>query len=168
MTDVILVDDNDKVIGLKEKWSAHKIPVALHRAISIVIFKKDRSQMLITKRSTKKPTWPLVWSNAVCTHPFEGESYQECAQRRIFEELGFKTKLSEVFHFTYSAEMDNKVWGEHEYDVTFVGEYEGDIKPNPDEIEDYKWIHLDVLKKDILDNPDKYTPWFKIILTKLD
>jgi isopentenyl-diphosphate delta-isomerase len=168
MTNVVLVDDKDDVIGQKEKFSAHKIPVQLHRAISIVIFNKDRSQMLITKRARVKPTWPSFWSNAVCSHPLFGESYQDAADRRLFEELGFKTKLTEAFNFIYSAEMENKIWGENELDHVFVGEYEGDIKPDENEVEVYRWIYLDVLKKDILDNPTKYTPWFKIILTKLD
>ncbi len=53
---IVLVDANDKVLGLKEKFAAHKIPVPLHRAISIVIFNHDKSEMLITKRAASKPT----------------------------------------------------------------------------------------------------------------
>ncbi len=167
MVKVVLVDKNDNEIGLKEKFAAHKIPVPLHRAISIVIFNKNKTEMLITKRARSKPTWPLFWSNAVCTHPYPGESYQEAADRRIFEELGFKTKLKEVLRFTYKAEMNNKIWGEHEYDVVFEGVYEGKINPNPDEVEGYEWIKLFDLKKDLTKNPNKYTPWFKLILNKL-
>jgi isopentenyl-diphosphate delta-isomerase len=167
MTNLVLVDENDNELGLKEKFAVHKIPVPLHRAISIVIYSPGREKMLITKRADTKPTWPLFWSNAVCTHPYDGESYKEAADRRIFEELGFKTPLSEVFHFTYSAEMDNKIWGEHELDYVFVGEYEGEVKPNAEEIADYEWIDVKELEKDMEATPGKYTPWMKIILNKL-
>lgn len=167
MTNIVLVDKNDKVLGLKEKFAAHKIPVPLHRAISIIIFNKDKSQMLITKRAESKPTWPLFWTNAVCSHPFFGESYPEAASRRLFEELGIKIPLTEVFDFTYSAEMDNKIWGERELDHVFVGEYEGILNPNSDEICDYEWIRIKDLEAEMVKNPNKYTPWFKIILSKL-
>lgn len=167
MTNVVLVDKNDKVLGMKEKFEAHKHPVPLHRAISIVIFNKDNSQMLITKRASTKPTWGGFWTNAVCTHPYPDETYQESAERRIFEELGFTTKLKEAFVFDYEAKMSKGVWGECELDHVFTGNYEGPIKPNPEEIDEYKWIKVGDLKKDIKISPDKYTPWFKIILKRL-
>jgi len=167
MTNVILVDENDKVLSLKEKFAAHKIPVPLHRAISIVIFNKDKSEMLITKRSAKKPTWPYFWTNAVCSHPYPKETYQKAAERRIKEELGFKTMLKETFVFTYEAKMDNKIWGEHELDRVFTGIYEGPVKPDPEEVSGYEWLKIGDLKKDLKKNPEKYTPWFKIIIKKL-
>jgi isopentenyl-diphosphate delta-isomerase len=165
---VVLIDDNDKIVGYKEKFAAHKVPVPLHRAISIVIFNKDKNQILITQRAKTKPTWPLFWSNTVCSHPYDGESYQEAADRRIFEEAGFRTKLTEKFRFVYEAVMDNNVWGEHEYDVVFTGIYEGKVNPDPNEIADYRWIEVQDLKKDLKENPDKYTPWFRIILEKFE
>lgn len=164
---IVLVDQNDKVLGYKEKFSTHKIPVSLHRAISIVIFNKDRNKMLITKRAKSKPTWGGFWTNAVCTHPYPEETYQETAERRLFEELGVKTDLLEIFNFTYEAKMDNKIWGECELDHVFEGIYEGKMMPDPNEIESFKWVGIGELKKDIDKNPDKYTPWFRIILKKL-
>jgi len=166
MTKIVLVDKNDNVLGLKEKFATHKIPVPLHRAISIVIFNKDKSEMLITKRSVNKPTWPYFWSNAVCSHPKPGETYQKAAERRLFEELGFKIALKEAFKFIYEGKY-NKTWGEHELDCVFIGKYEAKIVPNPDEVAGYEWIGLRQLKKDLKLNPQKYTPWFKIILKKL-
>lgn len=163
---VVLVDNRDKVEGYNEKFAAHKIPVPLHRAISILIFNKNKTEMLITKRSRNKPVWPLYWSNAVCSHPFPGETYQHAAERRIFEELGFKTKLKSLFKFIYKADMDNGIWGEHECDSVFVGYYEGEIRPDPNEIEGYEWLSVDQLKKELEIRPEKYTPWFKIILKK--
>lgn len=170
---LVLVDANDKILGFKEKMAAHKIPVPLHRAISIVIvnndslFNNSKSEMLITKRAKTKPTWGGFWTNAVCSHPYPEETYQAAAERRLYEELGFKTKLKEVFKFNYSAEMDNKIWGEHELDHTFIGIYEGRISPDPREVDGYEWVEVAALKKDIKKNPGRYTPWFRLILKKL-
>lgn len=180
---IVLIDKKDKVIGFGEKYETHrvvtnKIPVSLHRAISIVIFNKDKSQMLIAKRAESKPTWGGIWSNAVCTHPYPNETYQNAAERRLFEELGIKTKLSEAFNFIYEAKMSAQgesslgggdcVWGEHELDHVFTGFYEGEIKADPNEISEFKWIKIEDLKKNLKENPNKYTPWFKIILEKLN
>jgi len=164
---MVLVDKKDKVLGFKEKFATHKIPVPLHRAISVVIFNGDKSNMLITKRSKKKPTWGGIWSNAVCSHPFPDEDYQNAAERRVKEELGIKVSLKEVSKFRYQAEMDNKVWGENEHDAIFAGKFEGKLHPDPEEIDGYEWIDIKELKHELKTNPGRYTPWFKIIIRKL-
>jgi len=163
---IVLVDEKDVILGFKEKFATHKIPVPLHRAISIVIYDK-KGRILITKRAAAKPTWGGVWSNAVCTHPYPDESYIEAAKRRLNEELGIKTELNEVLIFTYHAEMEDGRWGECELDHVFKGTYDGRVSPNPEEIDDYKWIGVEELKKDLLEHPKKYTPWFKLILEKI-
>ena len=163
---VVLVDKNDGIMGLKEKFAAHKNPVPLHRAISVVIFSPDRKKMLIQKRAETKPTWPLFWSNTVCSHPYKDEDYAHAASRRLKEEMGFSTSLKELYRFIYEAEMD-KTWGEHELDAVFVGTYSGEVNPDPNESADYKWIEVDELKKDMKENPQIYTPWFIMILKKV-
>lgn len=166
ITDVVLVNGNDKEIGTLDKVKAHKYPLSLHRAVSVVLFSSMRDEMLIQRRSPYKPTWPLFWSNTVCTHPYPGESAQASAERRLKEEMGINCSVSEKFSFTYKEKYD-KEYGEHEIDHVFVGEYSGEIKPDPKEVTDYKWIKIADLNKDINKNPDKYTPWFKTILKKL-
>lgn len=167
MTQIVLVDENDSAVGLKEKFATHRIPVPLHRAISIVIFNKDKSKMLITKRSSEKPTWPYFWSNSVCSHPYPKETYQKAAERRLYEELSIKVPLREVFNITYEAKMDNGIWGEHEFDHVFIGMYDGKVAPDPKEVAGYEWIGIGKLKKDLRVNSKKYTPWFEIILKRL-
>ena len=80
---VVLIDKSDNVIGYKEKFAAHKNPVPLHRAISVVIFSPDRKKMLIQKRAETKPTWPLFWSNTVCSLPFLELYINWLYQRRL-------------------------------------------------------------------------------------
>lgn len=166
MANVVLVDKHNKEIGLADKYTAHQIPVPLHRAISIVVVNKDKTKMLITKRAKNKFTWPGIWSNAVCSHPYEGESFKDAAVRRIREEIGIDVDLMEIFRFIYNASIVNSLFGENEYDVVFMGQFEGKIKPNIEEISDYKWIKIADLKKDIQLKPQLYTPWLSIIMKK--
>lgn len=162
---VVLVDENDQALGYKEKLVAHHKPVPLHRAISVIILNPTGTQMLLQQRVANKPTWPLFWSNTCCTHPFKDEGYMVCAKRRLKEEMGFETPLTEKFRFIYQADYD-QVWGEHEYDVVFEGKYDGEVRADPQEAADWKWMLVTDLLKDIRINPDIYTPWFKIILEK--
>lgn len=166
MIQIELVDKEGNIVGLEEKFEVHKIPVPLHRAVSVVIFDGKKKKMLLQKRASTKPTWPGFWSNTCCTHPLPGEEYKTAAERRLREEMGFSVPLKEIFRFTYSAKYD-RTWGENEYDVVFRGEYSGKVEINPEEADDYKWISITQLKRDIESNSGKYTPWFKIILKKL-
>lgn len=161
-----LVNEKGKVVGLGEKFEVHKNPVPLHRAISVVIYSTDGKKMLLQKRAEDKPTWPLFWSNTTCTHPYPKESYKDAASRRLKEEMGFSVPLKEILRFTYSAEYDT-IWGENEYDVVFDGQYDGKITADPNEAADHKWVGVDWIKKDVQDNPQLYSPWFKSILDKI-
>lgn len=163
---VVLVDKRGKEVGLLGKEKAHQIPTKLHKAISVLIF-DQKGNILLQKRSQKKKTWPGYWSNSCCSHPFFEEDSLKAAKRRLKEELGIgKILLKELFSFKYQAEFD-KVWGENEDDTVFRGVYSGKITPNKDEVEDIKWISLNDLKKDVIQNPEIYTPWLKIILEKI-
>jgi len=56
---------------------------------------------------------------------------------------------------------------EHEFDHVFVGQYDRDPKPNPEEVDDWKWVTLTELQRDLDKNPAKYTPWFPIAFNML-
>ena len=159
---LILVDSQDRQIGSQPKAECHRHPLTLHRAFSVFLFDQD-GRMLITQRSKKKTTWPGFWSNACCSHPREGESTEEAAHRRLKEEMGFDTTLSEAFDFIYKAEFDNGLT-EWEFDHVFIGNYDGEVEPDPEEVGGFEWVDPLELKEDIKNNPEKFTPWFKLAL----
>jgi isopentenyl-diphosphate delta-isomerase len=160
---LILVDKDDNGIGTGEKMEVHK-QGKLHRAFSILIF-NSKGQMLIQKRAEAKYHCGGLWTNACCSHPLVGESTEKAAHRRLKEEMGFDCKLKEVTSFTYKAEFDNWLI-ENEFDHVFVGFYDGPVKPNKAEADEFKFVDTDELKKDMKKQPKKYTPWFRIIMEK--
>jgi isopentenyl-diphosphate Delta-isomerase len=162
---VVLVNENDAIEGLMGKTEAHEKGL-LHRAISIVVFNEKR-EMLIQQRSFEKYHWKGIWSNTVCTHPRNGETYQQAAERRLFEELGFNTELKEIFHFIYKAKDEESGLTEHELDHVFVGEYNGHIPFNTAEVNAIRWISIDDLLSEIEEKPETYSFWFKIILKEM-
>ena len=95
-----------------------------------------------------------------------GEETYNAATRRLIEEMGFTTSLEKIFDFTYKVSFENGLT-EHEFDHVFIGEYEGDILPNYNEISDYCYMKTDEIKSSIQDHPEKFTPWFRIAFDKV-
>ena len=160
---VILVNPQDEVQGLMEKQEAHRKGL-LHRAFSVFIFNSD-GEMLLQRRASTKYHSPNLWTNAVCSHPREGEPYKDAAIRRMKEELGISTEIEKKFHFIYKAEVGEGLW-EHELDTVFVGEYNGPFSPNPAEVSELRFVSLDRLSEEISQSPEQFTEWFKIILNE--
>ena len=162
MEQVILVDHEDRQIGLEEKLKAHQNGGKLHRAFSIFVF-NSKGETMLQQRAQSKYHGGGLWSNTVCSHPRLGETPLDAAHRRLQEGMGFDCDMREVFAFEYEAKMD-KGLTEHEYDHVIFGNYDHAPKPNPEEVQAWKWIGLDELKGDIAKNPDSYTPWLRIVM----
>jgi len=156
---VVLVDKNDNQIGLMSKMEAHQ-KGTLHRAFSIFLFNSE-NQILLQKRSSNKYHSGGLWTNTCCSHPRDEESVIDAGNRRLFEEMGIKTELKEAFNFIYKAELENGLI-EHEYDHVLIGEFNGTPILNKDEAEDWKWISMEDVRKDIAENETDYTVWFVI------
>jgi len=161
---VILVDRKNRKVGVEEKIKAHK-EGKLHRAFSIFIFNSS-GELLIQQRAKTKYHSGGLWSNSVCGHPKQNETYQQAVHRRLKEEMGFDCKLKKLFCFIYNTGLQNNLI-ENEYDCVFIGKFDGRPKPNRNEIMDYKWISVKELKRNVIKNPKKYTIWLKLILNRI-
>jgi len=157
---VILVNEQDEPIGLMNKMEAHEKAV-LHRAFSVFIL-NDKNEVMLQQRAHHKYHSPLLWTNTCCSHQRAGETNIEAGKRRLFEEMGFQAELKELFHFIYKASFDNGLT-EHELDHVMIGYYNEAPIINPDEVESWKWMPIEAIKDDMIENPDSYTVWFKII-----
>ena len=160
MEQVILVDESDAQIGLMEKMEAH-VKGLLHRAFSVFVF-NDNGELLLQQRAGHKYHSPGLWTNTCCSHQRDGETNLEAGKRRLEEEMGFSCELEEVFSFIYRAPFDNGLT-EHELDHVMIGKHNEDPVLNQDEVANFKWMQLEEVKKDMEQNPEDYTAWFKII-----
>jgi len=161
---IILVNENDIEIGSDYKIKTHK-EGKLHRAFSIFIF-NSKGELLIQKRAKEKYHSGGLWSNSCCGHPEAGEKTIDATNRRLFEEMGIKTPLKEAFSFIYNVRLDNGI-KEYELDHVFVGFYDGKVVINKEEAEDFKWINIRELIKDINKNPEKYSYWFRLCFKRV-
>lgn len=110
---VILVDENDRPLGISEKMSAHR-DGKLHRAFSIFVFNNE-GELLLQRRALNKYHSSGLWTNTCCSHPRPGESVEAAAVRRLCEEMGFECALHKAFHFIYKARLERALI-EHEFD----------------------------------------------------
>ncbi|AUC80838.1 isopentenyl-diphosphate Delta-isomerase [Lacinutrix sp. Bg11-31] len=160
---VILVNEKDEQIGLMPKMEAHEKAV-LHRAFSVFIF-NNKNELMLQQRALSKYHSPGLWTNTCCSHQRDGESNIEAGTRRLQEEMGFVAPLKEKMSFIYKAPFDNGLT-EHELDHIMVGYYNAIPKINTNEVEAWKWMPLEIVKQDIIEQPELYTAWFKIIFDK--
>lgn len=160
---VILVNEKDEQIGLMPKMEAHE-KALLHRAFSVFVF-NEKNELMLQQRALSKYHSPGLWTNTCCSHQREGESNLDAGKRRLMEEMGFVTPLTEKMSFIYKAPFDNGLT-EHELDHIMVGYFNAEPNINNAEVEAWKWMSLEAVKTDIKKQPDLYTAWFKIIFDK--
>ena len=179
---VILVDNEDQVLGSMSKVEAHRGEGVLHRAFSMHIF-DDYGRLLMQKRASHKITFPDVWANTVCSHPLHvpDELNDEdnnvgtkiAAIRKMEQELGIPldTLQTDDIHvitrMMYRARAD-EIWVEHELDHILFARAPAnmEIRPNPNEISEVRWVSEDELDQWLSENPQDgriIAPWFRLI-----
>lgn len=162
MKTVILTNEEGDTLGTSEIIDAHTNGGKLHKAFSVIVLNTSRDRILIQKRADAKMLWGGYWSNTCCSHPKEEHDIELEAAIRLQEECGFTCPLIEAYSFVYKAEDPEGKGTEHEYDTVLVGEVDEstELKPDPDEIAEMKWVDIDELQRDMKDDPELYTPWF--------
>jgi len=165
MEKIILVDEQDNAIGTMEKLEAHRKGV-LHRAFSVLL-RNSKGELLLQRRSEKKYHSGGLWSNTCCSHPAPGESLEDATRARLMYEMGIDVQPQFAFKFIYKAALDHDLT-EHEYDHVFTGLFNGTPVVNKDEVDEWRFINIRDLLSDLSLEPQKYTPWLKLILQRID
>ncbi|GAM25018.1 hypothetical protein SAMD00019534_081930 [Acytostelium subglobosum LB1] len=181
----IVVDNNDTPIRPGSKKECHLMENInqglLHRAFSIFLFNTE-NKLLLQRRALEKITFPGYWTNTVCSHPLwlenelvekDARGVRVAAQRKLLHELGVPFEEAPIDAFTFmtkihyvSPSVEDPQWGEHEIDHILVIKRNVNVKPEPNEVMDYKYVSQDELKEMFAaeDRGEiKLTPWFRLI-----
>ena len=163
---VVAVDEEDRELGVVGLVEAHRGRGIKHRALSLCLYREDEKgrEWLVQRRSEEKIVFPGLWANTCCYNLAPGEGYLEAAVKRVKEEMGIEIGteiLRVVGRFSYFAEGEGG-WCENEVDTVIVGKIEGEIgvKPNPNEVQDWRWVKEVDLAKWRKEKPDEWAPWF--------
>ncbi len=146
-----------------EKLRVHREGLR-HKAVSVFVM--CDGHMLLQRRAMGKYHTPGLWANTCCTHPHWAEAPEECAARRLDEELGLKAL---PLRFRAQVEYRADVGGgliEHEVVDIFVAHIQRRIPaaPNPAEVSEVQWVSMADLSNRIRRSPQMYTPWLRIYL----
>jgi len=163
---LLLVDENDLVIGYGEKIAVHRQGL-LHRAFSIVVF-DDVGRILLQRRAPGKYHCGSLWSNTCCGHPLAGETMTDALQARLYFEMGFNCPLFHHHTFIYRANFPETNLIEYEIDHVYTGLFNGVPHPNSEEVMDFRWVTLAELSRQIWSEPGQFTPWFRLIVKRLN
>jgi len=163
----------------------------LHRAFSVFLFNSE-GKLLLQQRAACKITFPNVWTNTCCSHPLHGYEPTEvdtkedlktgmtpgvkrAAIRKLEHELGISPNQVSVEAFKFLTRLHywaadvgthgaDSPFGEHEIDYILFIQADVDVKPNPEEVSDFRYVSLDELREMMA--PDSgllWSPWFRII-----
>ncbi|TFD72116.1 isopentenyl-diphosphate Delta-isomerase [Cryobacterium fucosi] len=161
---VVLVDESGSPIGTAPKSTMHDADTPLHLAFSCYVL-NPRGQVLITRRSLAKKTWPGVWTNSFCGHPLPGESIPDAIDRRAQFELGLELDDVTVTlpEFRYRA-VDSSGIVENEICPVYLASSSREPVPNADEVVEFAWVDPATLRRSVLDLPWAFSPWLGLQL----
>ena len=150
-----VVDEHDHVICQKQRSEVHESRM-LHRAVHIFVYRAD-GRLLIHKRPRSKEEFPGVWTSSACGHVSAGENYTAAAVRELTEELGVSSPLRRCQKFQACPETSM------EFTVLYECQWNREISPDPDEIEQVRWVKTDELVAEIQANPHVFSPAFRLL-----
>lgn len=139
---VVLVDEQDQVIGEATLLKAHEGKGLLHRAASVFLFRKNtgKLELLLQQRSAGKIVAPKLWANSACGNVAPGQSYEQCAASRLKIELGIsQIKLTKLFAYRYQV-LGDENFSENEITMIFAGWLDEKVTPNPAEVSQTQWL----------------------------
>lgn len=146
-----------------EKIAVHRAGLR-HKAVSVFVL--AQGQTLIQRRAMGKYHTPGLWANSCCTHPHWTESPEDCARRRLAQELGIgRLDLVHAGQVEYRADVGGGMT-EHEVVDIFIAQADERpaVRPDPAEVMDTRWIGRDALLAGIAADPGMFTPWLRIYL----
>lgn len=155
-----LYDKNRNYLGKSKKRGDVFMNGDYHIVTHICIFNSD-NKMLIQLRQPYKKGWSGLWDITVGGSALHGEDSQACAEREVFEEIGYKLDLTEqrpylTIHFTYG--FDDYYLINDDFDVN-------KLVLQKEEVAAVKWADLNEILN-LIDN-DKFVPYHKSLVNVL-
>jgi len=150
MTKVTIVDENDNVIGQKERGTLS--PDDIYR-ISVLWLTNSKGEILIAKRSRNKSHDPGKWGTSVAGTVENGESYYENIIKEAEEEIGLKNFEPKKGPYGRNKGKYNYFYQWYLYQADMDIE-ELDFDKN--EVEEIRWVPKEQLLKEIEESPEEF------------
>lgn len=165
---LILVDNNDRILGYAPRSVCHIGKGKRHRAFVIALY-NSKGQILLQRR--KHALFTNLWDVTGASHPLRrrrrNESYAEAAARCVRDEFGLRgISFRKIGAFNYFAPQGRKC--ENEHCALIVGKYDGKVKANPKVAYGYRWASLAETLKEIRKRPESFVMWARLGASMLE
>jgi isopentenyl-diphosphate delta-isomerase len=142
-----LVNEKDEAIGSVTRGEAHSDPSKIHRAVTIIA-KNDQNAILFQQRSENKDLEPGFWTLSAAGNVAYPQTYDESAQRELFEELGIHADLTFLTKILYHGKAQTE----------FVAIYGANIQGKElvidrTEVQAVEWVPHDQLDEFLSSHP---------------
>ncbi len=156
MADVVVVDENDQVIGTMDKDEAHRNGTP-HR-IAVVFVENPQGQIVVQVRLNGR------LDHSAAGHVDVGESYLDAAKRELHEELGISgVELSYVGHGSTTKEpSDDTHVRSHVFDIFTCIAEPGVLQT--EEVNSVYWADPVEVMAEMHQDPDKFAGAFLVSL----
>lgn len=163
MNKVIIVDNQDKPIGLKSYGDLQHEDI--YRVSALWLEDAKTGDILMTQRKWTKHNDPGRWMAAASGTIEESETYDENIVHEIKEEIG----LSNLKLTKGPKEFidDSKHQYFTQWYLAVIDKDKASIVIQEEEVEAYAWIPKEELIKEVNDNPNKFVPSLKKSLSLL-
>jgi isopentenyldiphosphate isomerase len=150
MTQFIIVNENDEIIGYKNREDI--LTTDIYRVSALWITNSD-GDILLAQRSFTKKKHPGKWGPAVAGTVEEGESYEENVYKEAKEEIG-------LGGFVFEKDIKLRISNEYNYFTQWftskIDKDESFFKKQDEEVEEIKWFKRSELEKEVKENLDKF------------
>jgi len=155
---ITFVDENDNIIGAGTKREAWDKGIA--NRIARVFLLNSKGELLIQKRGENIVSLPGRFDQSAAGHADEGETYLQAAKRELFEEVGVSgVELREITKiFTNETDESDKI--KKRFNMLYEVVYDGEIKMDPGELAEVRWIMPEKLDKMMKEKSDDFTQGF--------
>ncbi len=164
-TELITAVSEDGSLYPIEKLEAH-IRDVQHLAISVFVV--SQHGLLLQKRAAGKYHSGLLWANTCCSHPRWNETPEDCAPRRLGEELGWTLPVTKFGEITYRADVGGGLV-ENEIAHCFFAQAPADVplgQYDPLEVADLRWAGLEEIDDRLARSPEQFSAWFRLYMSR--
>jgi len=159
---LILVDNNDRILGYAPRTVCHTGKGRRHRAFVVALY-NSKGKLLLQRR--KHALFSNKWDLTGASHPLRlksgNESYAQAAARCIKTEFGVKgVSLRKIGAFNYFAPQGKRC--ENEHCAVIVGKYDGKVRPNQRVAYGFRWASLNETLMEIRAKPETFVMWARL------
>lgn len=145
---IIIVNENDEIIGSKERDKLE--PTDIYR-VSALWIQNSKGDILLAQRSFNKRKDPGKWGPAVAGTNGEDETYESNILKEAEEEIGLSG-------YSFKELTKPERFSDHfaQLFLVVVDKDASEFRIQESEVEQIKWFSKDELMEELKQNPDKF------------